>query len=153
MLAFSCFKLWHICCFMLSMYALFGMKWWSVLKLSHFEEFFKVLIVVLQFVRRLPCCTAGSDREVVRENMMMIIEIWFGGRVQIQSQIGFCLIFPAHLTEVVAGVITFSHLILVWFCIRTCFWSWRFGRSNYYWWIAFLAVWAENWLEFRSKLE
>ncbi|KAM1036964.1 hypothetical protein FF1_031879 [Malus domestica] len=34
-----------------------------VLKLPHFEEFFKVLIVVLQFVRRLPCCTAGSDRE------------------------------------------------------------------------------------------
>ncbi|CAN6580427.1 unnamed protein product [Malus baccata var. baccata] len=40
-----------------------SMKWWRVLKLPHFEEFFKVLIVVLRFVRRLPCCTAGSDRE------------------------------------------------------------------------------------------
>ncbi|KAM2404598.1 hypothetical protein ACFXTH_031898 [Malus domestica] len=50
-------------------------KWGRVLKLPHFEEFFKVLIVVLQFVRRLPCCTAGSDREAVRETMMMIFEI------------------------------------------------------------------------------
>ncbi|KAM2624213.1 hypothetical protein TB1_031206 [Malus domestica] len=40
-----------------------SMKWGRVLKLPHFEEFFKLLIVVLQFVRRLPCCTAGSDRE------------------------------------------------------------------------------------------
>ncbi|CAN6722934.1 unnamed protein product [Malus baccata var. baccata] len=28
-----------------------------------------------KFVRRLPCCTAGSDREAVRETMMMIFEI------------------------------------------------------------------------------
>ncbi|KAM2087721.1 hypothetical protein ACFX1T_031874 [Malus domestica] len=36
--------------------------------------FLPSIVYYLQ-ARRLPCCTAGSDREAVRETMMMIFEI------------------------------------------------------------------------------